>query len=140
MNEPCFPRCLGLLGWLLLAMPICAQPIQATDPEAVVAGQLAAFNEGDVDAYLQFFAPNIRVYKFPDELVSEGLEALRAVYANAFATYPDAHAVVTERRVHGKLVIDNERVTGITADGTPFLTTAIYEVENGKIVRFWFIQ
>lgn len=124
-----------------LCLPAAAQQqATASDPTTVVQAQMDAFNAHDVEAFLSTFAPDVKVYKFPDSLVNEGVDSLRAVYEAAFANHPDVHAALTHRIVQGSIVIDHESVTGMTTHDKAQSTIAIYEVRDGRIATFWFIQ
>lgn len=124
-----------------LCAPALAQSSDAnTDPATVAQAQMDAFNAHDVDAFLATFAPDVKVYKFPNTLVSEGVEALRPVYEAAFANHPDVHAALTHRIVRGNIVIDHESVTGMSTGEQIQSTIAIYEVRGGLIAKFWYIQ
>lgn len=103
----------------------------------VVEGQVEAYNRGDVEEFLSYYAEDARLYKFPDEMTRSGTEELREVYTATFAE-PDLHAEITNRIVQGSFVIDHERVTG--SSGPPVTAVAIYQVVDGKIQNVWFIH
>jgi hypothetical protein len=109
-----------------------------SSPLQVVQAQVDAYNRGDIDAFLNTYAPDANLYNFPDELFSSGLASMREGYAKLFEKAPHLHASITNRITQGNYVIDQEVVTGIP--GTKELTAvAIYEVKDGKIVNVWFL-
>jgi uncharacterized protein (TIGR02246 family) len=106
---------------------------------AVVERQLDAYNRRDLEAFLSQYAPDVRIYAFPDKLLFQGHEKMRAEYGPLFAEAAGLHAEVTDRVVQGRFVIDREVVTGMP--GKPLLTgLAIYEVKDGRITAVWFVD
>ncbi|QDV37339.1 SnoaL-like domain protein [Tautonia plasticadhaerens] len=114
-----------------------AVPAEASEPERVVQEQLEAFNRRDLDGFLGTYSPQVKLYDFPDELRTSGLDAMRERYGAFFERTPDLHAEVTRRIVQGDYVIDHERVT---AGGREMTAVAIYQVEGGKITNVWFVR
>ncbi|MDO5977764.1 nuclear transport factor 2 family protein [Flavivirga spongiicola] len=108
-----------------------------SNPESIVNKQLEAYNKGDIDAFVATYSSNIKLYRYPNNLTSEGHEAIRSEYASFFKKAPDLNAQIVNRMVLGNKVIDNEKVT---FNGNTFYAIAIYEVQNGKITKVTFIQ
>lgn len=106
-------------------------------PEVIVQNQLDAYNARDLDAFLNTYSKEIKVFNFPNGLVFEGKENMRAHYGNFFESTPDLNCDIKKRIVIGNKVIDEEY---ITMNGTNFSAVAIYEVENGKIAKVTFIR
>lgn len=106
--------------------------------EEVVRVQLEAYNRRDADAFASHYSEDVRWYRFPDELLGEGVDELRDTYRDFFESVPELHAEVTNRIVRGDIVIDHERVTGLP-DGRTVDAIAIYEVREGRIQRMWLI-
>jgi len=104
---------------------------------AIVQKQLDAYNAKDVDAFMASYADDIKLYNYPNELLSEGQDQMRKDYISWFQRTPDLKASVNKRIVIGSKVIDEEQ---ITANGKVFNTVAIYEVENGLITKVTFMQ
>ncbi len=105
--------------------------------ENIVQEQLEAYNKRDIDAFMATYTKEIRLYNYPNQLISEGQEPMRKSYEQWFNKTPDLKASVKKRMVIGNKVIDEEEVT---ANGQVFNAVAIYEVENGKISKVTFIQ
>lgn len=107
------------------------------DPEIIVQEQLDGYNARDINAFLQPFAENVKVYGANGELRTQGIEEMRKGYSDFFETTKDLHCSVKNRIVIGNKVIDEEY---ITANGESFSAIGIYEIENGKIARVTFLQ
>ncbi|TAI49200.1 nuclear transport factor 2 family protein [Flagellimonas allohymeniacidonis] len=107
------------------------------DAESIVKEQLVAYNARDIDAFMDTYSEDIKLYNFPNTLVSEGKEKMRESYGSFFDNTPDLNCEIKNRMVVGNKVIDEEYVT---INGTPVSAVAIYEVENGKIAKVTFLQ
>jgi hypothetical protein len=105
--------------------------------EAIVQRNLDAYNARDIDAFMKDYADDVKLYAYPNTLQTEGKEAMRKSYSIWFENTQDLRAFIKKRIVIGNKVIDEEQVT---ANGKLFNAVAIYEVENGIIVKVTFIQ
>ncbi|MEY8848837.1 nuclear transport factor 2 family protein [Psychroserpens sp. XS_ASV72] len=105
--------------------------------EAIVQRNLEAYNNRDIDAFMADYAEDVKLYAYPNTLQTEGKEAMRKSYKDWFEGVPDLRAFVKKRIVFKNKIIDEEQVT---ANGQIINAVAIYEVENGKIVKVTFIQ
>lgn len=123
----------GLIASMTFIFP--DQPI--ADAETIVQEQLDAYNTRDIDAFMDTYSDNIKLYVYPDKLLSEGKKAMKAKYQGFFEGTPDLNCSIKNRIVIGNKVIDEESVT---TNGTTESAVAIYEVENGKISKVTFIQ
>lgn len=111
-----------------------------TEPERVVQSQVEAYNRHDLEAFVETYDPGVRVWRFPEgTLLLEGHAQLRAAYALRFAPGSRVRAVVTQRIVQGRIVIDAETIHGLLPD-RPLTATAIYEVADGRIRQAWFVR
>nr|WP_099564269.1 nuclear transport factor 2 family protein [Gaetbulibacter sp. 4G1] len=108
-----------------------------SNPEAIVNKQLEAYNKREIDAFVETYTDDIKLYTFPSNLISEGHNAIRKQYASMFEKTSDLNAQIVNRMVLGNKVIDKEMVT---ANGNTFYAIAIYEVQNKKISKVTFIQ
>lgn len=114
-------------------------PDATLSPEAVVQRQLDAYNAKDVDALVSIYADDVQQFEFPSTLLAAGSAQLRERFRTRFAE-PNLHARLLHRIVSGNIVIDHEKITRTFPEGPGTLeTTAIYEVEHGKIAKAWFI-
>ncbi|GIU05851.1 nuclear transport factor 2 family protein [Shewanella sp. MBTL60-112-B1] len=109
-------------------------------PEELVMAQIDAYNTGDINSFLSTFAPDIKIYNFPDQLSTSGIEKMRTSFSHVFTTNPDLHAEVEIKGVKGSFVILHETITGLDY-GDDFDVIAIYEVnQNNKIQNLWFVR
>jgi len=99
-----------------------------------VRDQLDAYNARDLDAFIRCWAEDCQYYAFPDELLAEGVDAVRVRHAVRFRD-PDLHGDLIARRVMGDIVIDEEIVTRLY-DGWlgPAEVVAIYPVGDRMMV------
>ncbi|MFK7780997.1 nuclear transport factor 2 family protein [Psychroserpens sp.] len=108
-----------------------------TGVEAIIQRNLDAYNARDIDAFMKDYADDVKLYQYPNTLQTEGKEAMRKSYSDWFSRVKDLRAFVKKRIVFGNKVIDEEQVT---ANGQILNAVAIYEVENGKIIKVTFMQ
>ncbi len=108
------------------------------NPEPIVQKQLEAYNSRDIEAFLATYSNDVKLYNyFPNTLITDGKTAMRKGYADFFESTPDLHCEIRNRIIITNVVIDEEE---ITANGNTFNAVAIYEVEDGKIVRVTFVR
>ena len=106
-------------------------------PLALVQRQLNAYNARNLEAFLEPYAEDVELYNFPNQLMSKGKEQMRKNYA-FLKTVTDLHCEIKERIIQGNTIIDKESVTGF---GTkPLEATAVYQIENNKIKKVYFIS
>lgn len=124
---------------MLLTGTIFAQETVQETAEKLAQAQLDAYNKRDIDAFVAPYAENVKVYKFPNELMYEGKTAMYDMYGRMFARTPDLHCRLVNRIVMGNTVIDQEEVT-ISKKDPPMNAIAIYKIKDGKISEVYFIQ
>lgn len=107
-------------------------------PLALVQRQLNAYNARNIDAFLEPYADDVEIYDFPGKLAGKGKDDMRKDYENMFKNLPELHCEIKERIIQGNIIIDKERVTG--AGPKAIEATAIYQIENNKIRKVYFIQ
>lgn len=101
--------------------------------------QLMAYNNHDTDAFVAAYHPAVRIYNFPDELVCDGRDNLRAMYQGIFERAPGINAALTKRIIIQNKVIDEEFVTR-RAGKADMCAVAIYEVNEGLITKVFFLK
>ncbi|MFN3848369.1 MAG: nuclear transport factor 2 family protein [Spirosomataceae bacterium] len=121
---------------LLLANVAFAQKQEIT-PELLAQKQLEAYNAHDIDAFVEPYADDVEIYRFPDKLLYKGKETMRKDYGEFFKNTPKLHCELKNRIIQGNTVIDKEYITGT---GKPFEAVAVYQIENNKIKKVYFIQ
>jgi len=104
---------------------------------ALVQRQLNAYNARNLEAFLEPYAEDVEVYLFPEKLQYKGKAEMRNQYA-FFKNVPDLHCEIKERIIQGNTIIDKENVFGFGSK--PVEATAIYQIENNKIKRVYFLQ
>ncbi len=110
---------------------------EVEDPEPIVQQQLDAYNNRDIDGFMDTYTENVELYNYPNTLTTEGAEKMRPGYQGFFESTPDLHCEIKNRIVIGNKVIDEEY---LTVNGRNFSAVAIYEVEDGKISKVTFVQ
>lgn len=109
------------------------------NPEQLVQGQLESYNSQDVDAFLHYFADDVRLANYGGDVFLEGIDALKAKHVDLFATFPKNRAELLSRMVIGDTVIDHESVVRGNG-GDTFEVGCIYSVKNGRIARVDYIK
>ena len=105
-------------------------------PDALVQQQLNAYNAHNLEAFLATYSDDIQLYDFPDKQVCKGKEQMRKIFS-FLNNSPNLHAEIKKRIVQGNNVIDEEIDTGVDDLSK---VTAVYQVENGKIRRVYFLH
>jgi imidazolonepropionase-like amidohydrolase len=106
-------------------------------PEDLAQQQLNAYNFRNIDAFLEPYADDVEGYVFPNTLQFKGKEAMRKGYTPMFENTPNLHCELVNRIVQGNTVMDQERVQM----GDKILeAVAIYQIENNKIKKVYFIK
>lgn len=106
-------------------------------PEMLVQQQLNGYNARSIDAFLAPYADDVELYYFPDKLMAKGKDEMRKQYSSLFNTMPDLHCEIKERIIQDNRIIDKESITGMGK--TKAEATTIYDIENNKIKKVWFI-
>ncbi len=109
----------------------------SSNPESIVNQQLLAYNNRELDNFVKTYSKDVKLYFFPNQLISEGHDTMRKQYGTMFETILDLNAEIVNRMVLGNKVIDKEKVL---YNGNIFYAIAIYEVNDGKISKVTFIQ
>ncbi|WP_448951878.1 nuclear transport factor 2 family protein [Labrys neptuniae] len=106
--------------------------------EAVIAGQLAAYNARDIEAFMAFWHEDAEVFEHPSTLLASGAAEIRARHLVRFQE-PELHGKLIGRLCLGTLVVDQETVTRNFPEGLGEIDViAIYEVTDGRIAKAWF--
>ena len=104
-----------------------------------VQRQLDAYNTGDLETFLSVYSDTVRIYNYPDELLSEGKEAMRTNYGRMFDNLPDLHCRLVSRITMGSQVVDHESVL-VAPDQPAREVIAIYTVTDGLITEVRFMR
>ncbi len=106
---------------------------------ALVQAQLEAYNQRDLEKFLEPYSDSIRIYNFPNDLRSTTKEALRKPYGGLFENMTDLYCELVNRTAIDNVVIDHELVTFMK--GRPQIEVfAIYHIRHGKIQEVHFLR
>lgn len=108
----------------------------------LVQGQLDAYNKRDIDAFCQFFHPEVEVWRLngtPVKTCSD-IETFRKMYAARFENNPELHCELKARTVFNGSVLDEEWVTGVVGQEAPSHLMAIYSFRDNLIGYVYFTR
>ncbi|MFH1004965.1 MAG: amidohydrolase family protein [Bacteroidota bacterium] len=108
-------------------------------PLSLVQRQLNAYNARNLDAFVEQYADDVELYKFPDTLIGKGKEYMYKTYSSLFDKTPNLHCEIKKRIIQGNIIIDNESVTRNNKIKQS-KCIAIYHIENNKIKKVYFIK
>jgi imidazolonepropionase-like amidohydrolase len=106
-------------------------------PDALVQRQVNAYNQRNIEAFLEPYDDEVEVYTFPDKLRYKGKDKMRKSYAGMFEETPNLHCNVVSRIIKGNVVIDQEKVQFLDE---VIKAVAIYHIENNKIKKVYFLK
>jgi len=133
---PRYFRAVPLLLVLFIGIELSAQEKENAIP---VQQQLDAYNAGDIEAFLEPYSDNVKIYNHPSDLIMSGKKVMRERYGKKFAALPDLQCTLLNRMVLGNVVIDQEYV--IQRKGEPATQViAMYKIKDGKIEEVYFIR
>ena len=108
-----------------------------SNAEILIQKQLDAFNQRDVDAFMNTFAEKVKVYEFPNTLLYDHIEEMGSQYGRMFARTPDLNSKLLNRITLGETVIDHQKIT-INPNEAPIEVIIIYIINNKKISEVFF--
>lgn len=133
-------RLLILSVWILGWETAMSQNMPNTSEETIrkiIHDKNASYNRQDWASMKVYHADSVRVYEFPDNLRDSTVEDLIARYPKTFEKYPKNKIKISDITVLGNKAIITQKVTG---RDEPFDAVNIYEFDNDKIVKIWFIS
>lgn len=108
-------------------------------PEILAQKQLDAYNNQDLEEFLSVYSEDVMIMEFPtNKVTTSGIEEMRIRYGKLFNEHPNNHAELLARMVHGNKVVDHELLTG-RKNSEPKKAVAIYEIDEEKIAKVWFL-
>lgn len=128
----------SLLALAILVLPTAAAA-QAPSAEAVVRAYTDAANRHDLEAFLALYDPQIRKFRFPGDLTSQGIERAREVYTKSFAEKSAIKVEIVDLIVLGDKVMVHDRVIG-RPDGKIADELTVYQVKDGRIVTIVYVD
>ena len=82
--------------------------ITASEAEVMVQKQIAPYNSGDLNAFANAFTENVKVFRFPNEMIIDGRAQLKKGYQDYFKNNKNLSVSVNNRMVLKNVVIDEE--------------------------------
>lgn len=102
---------------------------------ALVERQLTAYNNKDIEAWLNTYSKTAKQYDLQGKCIANGHDEMRERIAIRFLE-PDLHACLVNRISMGKFVIDHEVITRNFPEGKGEIEMlSVYEIENDLIVK-----
>ncbi len=128
--------------FLLSILLLCYTSLLAQDQNIaarLVQEQLDAYNQRDIEAFLEPYSDSVKIFNHPDQLLYEGKEGMRKRYGPRFESNPDLHCTLMNRMVLDNMVIDQESVI-VKKGNPPVQVFAMYKIAGNKIVEVYFIR
>ena len=125
-----------ILGW---GTSFC-QSISNTSEESmrqIINDKNAAYNRQDWASIKKFHSDSVKVYEFPNSLRDSTVQDLIARYPKTFEKYPKNKIKTKDITIVGNKAIIKDKVTG---RGKPFYAVNIYQFDDNRIVKIWFIS
>ncbi len=115
---------------------ITLPPAPPGSPAAIVDGQIAAYNSGDVETFAAFYADDVEFFDLGpgNPMTMRGKDALIKRYRPILEKHRPRASLIN-RIVDGRFVIDKEKIVAGAHNNSG---AAIYEIVDGKIARVWF--
>jgi hypothetical protein len=130
-----------LLFILIMGVSEAMGQLKDMTPEQVVQANLDCYNRRDIDGFMSYFSPDIKMYNFTDNSVTiDGLEQYRKVYKELFDLSPNLYSTIVKRIVFDNKVIDHESIVGRRGSDGIFEIVLIYEVKDNKIYKITAIR
>ncbi|MCH8554507.1 MAG: nuclear transport factor 2 family protein [Schleiferiaceae bacterium] len=108
---------------------------------AVVQKQLEAYNQRDLERFTALFHDDAELFNLGETSpIARGKEQLTEIYKRLFESSPNLRSDVVSRQVIGNKVLDYEIITGRQNQTDPVYLIAVYEIEDSKIKRCYFIR
>jgi len=106
-----------------------------SDTTDLVDRQITAYQKRDLDAFLTFYAKDVRIRQFDGNILADGTDGLRSFYEPLFRDSPQLKARILHRIAASDYVSDEEETTGVNVPGYPATMHAvvIYQVKDGLI-------
>jgi hypothetical protein len=111
-----------------------------SDLTALIDGQVAAYRDRDLERFLSFYSPHVRIIDGDGRTIMDGIEQLREQYGASFAAHPSLTIEIAARMEIGDYVIDEEHVRHLSEPGGPgapgqIRAVVVYKVAAGRIAR-----
>ncbi len=108
-------------------------------PKEVMEQQVIAYNERNLDKFLDCFSDDIEFFELKDNSKSlSGKTELKQVFENLFSKTPNLDLKIKSRIVSGNYVTDLEIVHGPKSYPKGAEVMSVNFIENGVIRKIWF--
>jgi ketosteroid isomerase-like protein len=107
----------------------------AHDNAQVLEAAVAAWNRGDLDAYLDLYDPQIRLHG-----LEPGIDSVRAMYRGMFAYYPGSQLTLEDVLVDGDKLACRYTVRGTNRETGEELVlpgVTVMHFRGGRVVERW---
>ena len=123
---------------ILLFLVFMSQSVWSdTSPLAIVNERMKAYNEHDLESFLNVYSEDIQIFTYPNiPLGQPGKEHLKNIFGPMFDD-GNISVVIHQQIVQGKYVINHETVTYA---GNKQKYVSIYEIDGGVIKSVQFIR
>lgn len=105
----------------------------------LVSNQLGAWNNKDIDKFIEPYSDSVKVKTFPSTLNYIGKQTMKEKYKRLFESAPQLKCEIVKRIVFGNKIIDYERITGYK-DNWVNEAVAIYTITNNVISEVCFLN
>ncbi len=100
--------------------------------------QIAAYNAQDLDAFLDCYTDDIKVYMLQsNQLLTDAIRQLSETMKTSFESNPNSKSIILETLTQGNLIIQKEEIQGHMENKT-IKSISIYELTENKISKLWF--
>ena len=108
----------------------------------LIDAEVAAYRDRDLERFVNYFSPSVKVMDASGRTLMEGAEALRTYYGQLFADSPNLAVTIVARIAVGQFVIDHERIEGVVSHSRPpsFDAVCINRIEDGRITTMQFVM
>jgi ketosteroid isomerase-like protein len=109
--------------------------VAARDNAQVLDDAVAAWNRGDLDAYLELYDPEIRLHG-----LGPGIASVRSMYRGMFAYFPGSQLSLEDVLVDGDKLACRYTVRGMnrkTGEELVLPGVTIMHFRNGRCVERW---
>ena len=106
--------------------------------DSVVDKQIKAYNEQNIEDFLDCYSDEIQVYMLEsNQKLTDGKDQLKATMLGSFKSNPNAETLVESRITQNNIVIDVETILGYI-ENKIIRAIAIYEITDSRISKLWF--
>jgi hypothetical protein len=110
-------------------------------PEEIIQLQTDRYNARDLDGFMSFFSPGVKVYNLrTGEITFNNFEECYKAYKEVFDLSPNLHSSTVKRMVYENVVIEHERIEGRKGSKVSIEFVVISEIEGEKIKKVTFIR